>query len=205
MRLVGRDASLEEVLEEIEKEMLLNRNSGGGVTLSGGEPLMQPDFAKALLVACKRWGVNTAIETCGHAPYETLREILELVDTVYFDLKKIDQAGHKTYTNVDNQLILNNLAQISKIKPGIIVRIPIIPGINDSEDDVASFGKYLVEQTAVTSVELMNYHKLGEHKYTNLGRPYGLEQIIPLSREVFAEFCINFSQRFGTLNLSYHV
>lgn len=204
MRFAGHDASFIEVLEEIENEKHFYRHSGGGVTLSGGEPLAQPRFAEAILKRCRQWGTHTAIETCGHAPYETLERVANPADTIYFDIKQIDNAIHKKYTRVGNPQILENLVKISNIHSHLIVRTPIILGINNSDKDLNALGNFLVNETAVTQVEFLNYHKLGEHKYTNLGRTYELEHLTPLTNEAFTDLSLNFSNQFPTLKISFH-
>lgn len=204
MQIAGFDASTAHVLAEVEKEKHFFRHSGGGVTLSGGEPLNQPDFAEAILTACRRWGIHTAMETCGHAPYDTIEKIAALIDVLYFDLKLADTAAHNRYTRVNNRWILENLARISTRHPQLVVRTPVIPGINNHPEALNAIGRFLVGRTAVSRVEFLNYHSLGEHKYTNLGREYSLAELKPLDRETFADLCGAFSERFPTLNFSYH-
>lgn len=202
--LVGWDISLAEVLEEIEGEKHFFRNSGGGITLSGGEPTAQPEFAKAILKACRRWAIDTAMETCGHCEYEVLETLAGLCSTLYMDLKHMDNNTHKRLTRVGNKKILDNLIRISRSHPGLIVRIPVIPGLNDDVANLSAMGEFLTGQTGVTRVEFLNYHNLGKHKYVNLGRTYDLEDLRPLGDQVFVGLCKEFAGRFPGLSLSYH-
>ncbi|MEH0018377.1 MAG: glycyl-radical enzyme activating protein [Desulfobacter sp.] len=206
MRFSGYDISLNDVLEEIEKERNVYRNSGGGVTLSGGEPLAQPDFARAILEKCRKWGIHTAIETAGYVPYDTLARVSAVTDLIYFDVKSVNPVSHLRHTRVENPRILTNLKKISRTRPGsIIVRAPLIPGLNDTDHDLKSLGEFIVNETSVTRVELLNYHNLGLHKYAGLGRSCALAPVSPLSGEAFAKRAKWFSRAFPTLTLSYHV
>ena len=204
MRMAARDLSLNEVLEEIEKEKHFYRNSGGGVTLSGGEPLAQPDFAVAILRRCRMWGIHTAIETSGHAPYQALEQVAGQADLIYFDLKHMEEEAHRAHTGVPNGRILENLKRISGSHPNIIVRVPLVPGINDAPEHLDAIGEFLIRDTTVRQLEFLNYHNLGEHKYAGIGKEYPLE-ITPLSREVFQGLCEEFSRKYPALQVSFHV
>lgn len=204
MRLAGREISLEQALEEIENEKHFYRHSGGGVTLSGGEPLAQPEFAEAILAACRRRGIHGAIETCGYATFDIFERIAKLADTLYFDLKHIDNAAHEKLTQAANHQIKENLARISVNHTDLIVRIPIVPGMNTDESDMIALGDFIINDTSATRLEFINYHKLGVHKYANLGRRYALEAIDPLDSGTFRDLCRSFAARFPTLRLHYH-
>ncbi|BHH83497.1 hypothetical protein LA52FAK_17860 [Desulforhopalus sp. 52FAK] len=175
------------------------------MTLSGGEPLSQPLFAEAVLKKCKRWGIHTAIETSGCAPYETLQRLSSQLDLIYFDIKHVDDAVHLEITGVSNSLILENLEKISQIHQGLIVRIPTIPTLNSSDNDFARLGEYLLEKTAVKQVEFLNYHRLGEQKYTSIGQPYTLRHLKPFSKEEFESRIHKFKIDFPTFKVTYHV
>jgi len=170
----GRQMSVEEVLAAVLRDAPFYRRSGGGVTLGGGEPTYQPDFAKALLQAFKEHGMDTAIETCGHADTRTLLSVAQAADHVFFDVKQLDRARHVELTGVPNELILDNLRALMHTHPDVTVRYPLVPGCNDSGDDLRSFAQYLLRLPRMPLVEFVPYHRFGEHKYRLLGREYGL-------------------------------
>jgi len=178
----GNILSVDEVAAEIEKDQIFFFHSGGGMTLSGGEPLFQADFSAALLKECKIRGVNTAMESSLCAPFEALDQILPSLDTLYADLKLIDRQKHREYCGLDNALILDNLrrAAESRRTARLIVRIPLIPRINDSDEDLTAAAAFCRDLgTAVSAVELLPYHRLGVPTYERLGRPYRLPEIRP--------------------------
>lgn len=162
----GYDITADVVLEKVLRDRAFYETSGGGVTLTGGEPLAQPDFAEELLRKCRENGLHTAMETCGFAPWETLARLLPYLDLVYFDIKGIDPALHKRNTGVDNGLILANAARLKESGKEVVFRMPYIPGYNDGElDAVRNFA-------GAFPLQLMPYHAIGEGKYTALGREY---------------------------------
>ena len=179
LTLYGRRATVEELIEEVGKDRLLYETSGGGVTISGGEPTMQPRFASALLKALKREGYHTALDTCGQVEWKTLEKILVDVDLVLYDLKHINPVSHEKTTGVPNWIILSNLRRISKLDKPLVIRVPVIPGFNDSPDDFRVMGKFLGELGGIDTVELLPYHNLGSPKYAALGREYSLHQLQP--------------------------
>jgi pyruvate formate lyase activating enzyme len=177
LTLHGRKATVGELLEEVGKDRLLYETSGGGVTISGGEPTMQPRFASALLKALKEEGYHTALDTCGQVEWETLERILEDVDLVLYDLKHMDPVPHEKMTGVPNWLILSNLRKTSQLDKSLVIRVPVIPGFNDSQGDFRVTGKFLGELGGVDTVELLPYHNLGAPKYAALGRKYTLSHL----------------------------
>jgi len=180
---IGDYVSVEDVLREVEKDDLLYETSGGGVTLSGGEPAAQPRFASALLRALRGRGYHTALDTCGHAEWETLRGLLDDVDLVLYDLKHMDPAVHEELTGVSNTLILSNLRKIARRgSPTLVVRVPVIPGYNDSADNIDTMGRFLGDLN-IEAVKLLPYHRLGVPKYAALGREYPLPHLQPPSVE----------------------
>jgi pyruvate formate lyase activating enzyme len=187
LTLHGKRATVKELIEEVEKDLLLHETSGGGVTVSGGEPTMQPRFASALLKALKREGYHTALDTCGQAEWETLEKILEDVDLVLYDLKHMDPVSHEKMTGAPNWLILSNLRRITQLDKRVVVRVPVIPGFNDSRDDFRVTGKFLGGLGGVEAVELLPYHNLGAPKYAALGREYSLPHLQPPSPDRLAE------------------
>ena len=133
---IGREMTVGQVIKEVEKDFAFYEQSGGGVTFTGGEPFIQFDFLYALISECREKGIHTAIETCGHTSWENLREASKYTDLFLYDLKLIDGEKHRRYTGVSNKLILENLREIAAIHSNICVRIPLIPGINDDEENI---------------------------------------------------------------------
>lgn len=204
LRFDGELMPLEAILERIQKDFPFYRNSGGGVTLSGGEPLLQPELAEAILKKCSQWGIHTAIETSGFAAYETLLGISKWLDLIYFDLKHMDDVRHRELTGMSNSVILSNLQKISKAHSTVVVRVPLVPGLNSEPDHLFRIGAFLQEKTAVKTVEFLNYHQLGEHKYISLGREYGLAGIQPYTAEEFKEAVRTFQTAYPNFNIIYH-
>jgi len=173
--LIGRWISAEEVFNIVKKDYIFYEKSGGGVTLSGGDPIAQPDFSIAILRLCKNNHIHTAIETSGHAQWKTLKKILEHVDLVLYDFKHMNPEKHKKYTGASNDLILKNAKRIcSELRIPMWARIPIIPGYNDSHDNIEATAKFIAEclGESVKQVNLLPYHRLGETKYERLEREY---------------------------------
>jgi len=168
-RLAGRRVSLSELLAEIERDLVFFEQSGGGVTLSGGEPLAQPRFALALLRACRERRIHTTVETCGFAPQATFQAVAREAALVLFDLKTLDGDKHQRYTGVFNDLILCNLEWLAATGSPLVVRIPVIPTFNDSAKDARQFARYL-SGLGVSRASLLPYHAAGREKYKRLGR-----------------------------------
>lgn len=175
----GRIMSVKKVIAEVEKDKVFYFHSGGGMTLSGGEPLTQPEFCAALLKECKLQGINTAMESCLFAPFEDLEKLLPYLDALYVDLKFVDSQKHQKYCGHDNHGILNNIRRVTeKFKSlPVIVRIPVIPGINDSDEDLIAAAEFCSELKFITAVEFLPYHRLGIQTYQKLGRPYALADL----------------------------
>ena len=183
LELAGRQMTVDEVIEECSKDELFYRNSGGGVTLSGGEPLLQADFALQLLSSLKELGFNTALDTCGHVPWETLEKALAYTDLVLFDVKHIDSEEHRDGTGTDNKLILSNLEKVMAANMARIwIRVPVIPGYNDSDRYMQELSGRLQGMKA-EKVSLLGYHEWGRAKYQSLGRAYQLNGRTPLTEE----------------------
>ena len=176
--LCGAPMTVEAVMREALRDRAVYDMSGGGVTLSGGEPLMQWDFALAVLAACQRERIHTAIETCGHVRPQALGRAAALADVVLFDLKLIDEARHRRATRVSNRMILDNLRALAAIRPDAIVRVPLVPGINDDWQNLAATAAF-VDAVGLTRVDLLPYHRAGLSKYARLGREYPLDAIVP--------------------------
>ncbi len=179
----GEIMTTEEVLKEVLKDKVFYERSGGGLTITGGEPTLQSEFSKELIVKAKSNGIKTLLETAGCTSWETFKNVALEADKLYYDLKFINPSLHKKYTNKDNKLILENLKRITSIRKGITVRIPLIPGINDSEDEIASFGKFIASLNRIERIGLLPYHKYGINKYRLLNRSYLLESLAPPTEE----------------------
>lgn len=171
LEMKGKRMTVAEVMRELQKEENLYRRSGGGVTLSGGEPLAQPEFARELLKACKEKGWHTAIETTGFTTREVIEDVFPYVDLALTDIKAINPVVHKCNTGVDNSRILENLIRISLITK-VIVRIPVVPGVNDNPEEIHSIAEFARLMQNVDTLHLLPYHVFGENKYSLLGREY---------------------------------
>ena len=177
--LVGRRMSVDEVMEEIEADRAFYDQSGGGVTFSGGEPLAQPAFLTSLLVACKERDLHTSLDTSGFAGWSVVDRIRTYVDLFLYDLKLMDNVRHRRFTGVSNQKILANLRSLSELGHRILIRIPVIPGINDDEDNLRQTGAFLASLPVQPAVELLAYHQSGLAKYDSLGLEYRLPEVLP--------------------------
>lgn len=194
----GTLMTVEEVMRELRKDSLFFFISGGGVTLSGGEVLAQPEFTLALLKNAKAEGFDTAIETCLFGPWEHVQSILPVLDTVYADMKLVSGKAHKERCGVYNDLILDNLRQMDQ-EPGrfrLVVRTPVIPGINDSREELEKIGQFCAELKRLDHIQLLPYHKLGTATYEKLGRPYLLKDV-PTPTAEHMEECRTFLRTYG--------
>ena len=178
LTILGRRVTVEQVLAEIEQDRPFYNRSEGGISVGGGEPLMQFDFVLQLLKRCRERFLDTALETCGHAPWEHLKAVSQYADLVYYDIKHMDPLRHKAITGVRNELILRNAKRLLKSKSGaeVIIRIPIIPRYNDSQENIEATASFVAEAGG-KMIELLPYHKLGISKYGQLGREYKLADV----------------------------
>jgi pyruvate formate lyase activating enzyme len=176
--LVGRRYTVDDVMEEVLKDRTLYDVSGGGVTLSGGEPLMQCDFAIAILARCRRERVHTAVETCGLAPRNSLLEAARLANVVLYDIKLIDGARHRAATHVSNRYILDNLRALASFRRDIVVRFPLVPGVNDDWQNLAATAAF-TSAIGLSRVDVLPYHRAGIAKYSRLGKSYSLPDVAP--------------------------
>ena len=174
--VIGKTMTADEILREIEKDVAFYDESGGGVTFSGGEPLMQPDFLDALLEACKKRNIHTALDTCGFAPWKTVDRIKGKVDLFLYDLKTVEDREHRKHTRGSNRLILENFERLAKNGSKISVRFPVIPGVNDDAKNVTKMGKFVLSH-GVKQVCLLPYQRAGIEKYRSLDRAYELEGV----------------------------
>jgi pyruvate formate lyase activating enzyme len=185
--LLGREMTVADVMREIERDVPFFDQSKGGVTFSGGEPLLQRKFLAEVLKACRAHDIHTVVDTSGFASWDAFESIRDYVNLFLYDLKSMDDEKHKKYTGVSNQLILENLGKLSVAGAACVVRIPLIPGVNDGEDNLVESGKFLASLRNVQSVDLMGYHDIAQGKYEALGMEYRLpETKAPLAESMQA-------------------
>lgn len=173
LEMAGREMTVDEVVAEVEKDRQFYDSSSGGVTLSGGEVLLQWQFAAKLLRAFQLRSVHTAIETSGYGKWEHLQSILDYADLLLFDIKHMNAEKHKDLTGVVNTVILENARRAAVTKCDMIIRVPLIPGKNDDLDDIELLAKF-ANEIGVMKLHLLSYHRLGESKYDKLGIEYTL-------------------------------
>lgn len=181
--LAGKWMTVEQVLETVERDRVYYRNSGGGVTFCGGEPTTQNAFLLACLKACKDAGIDTALDTCGHVKWSVLEEMLPHIDLFLYDIKHMDDAHHKELSGVGNGLILENLKRISERRKPIWVRIPLIPGYNDSEGNLGKMAAFVAPLDAVEKISLLPYNVVSGAKYPCIGETYSLEHVVAHTRD----------------------
>jgi pyruvate formate lyase activating enzyme len=169
--VAGRRVTAAEVVAEIVKDAPFFTNSGGGVTLGGGEPLAQADFASEILKQCRVRGIHTAIETGGHVPWPAFETILPLTDLFLYDVKHLDADAHRTQTGGDVTLILSNLERLVRSRGAVTVRVPVVPGFNDTPEDIQVIAEH-VARLGLGEIHLLPYHRLGQNKYLLAGRRY---------------------------------
>ncbi len=192
-RRVGYRAAVPELLEQILRDRIIFEESGGGVTFSGGEPLLQAEFLCAMLTACRSEGIHTAVDTCGYAQVQTFSRVSEQADLLLFDLKLMNSDRHRQYTGVGNGVILKNLRSAVDMGKSLIVRIPIVPGVNDHQGNISATVKFL-ESAGVRNVDLLAYHETGVEKYRRLESEYPQELIPPTDAQMKG-LCDQFAAR----------
>lgn len=188
LKTFGQGMTVDEVYDRVSRDIKIYHSSGGGITLSGGEPLLQWEFAAELLAKCQKNEINTAIETSGYATWESISSLLPKLDTVLYDIKHIDHNKHLYHIGYGNELILENAKKIAANQKQngfkMVIRVPIIPDFNSSEDDMRQIAVFVKENLIdVDLIELLPYHRLGRNKYTCLGREYALYNVKPLPDE----------------------
>jgi pyruvate formate lyase activating enzyme len=199
LHMYGEEMTVEQVLAEVEQDSSTYLESGGGITLSGGECLLQPDFSADLLAEAHRRGINTAIETAGNVPWEFMAKVLPHVDTMLHDHKLTDPDRHKKWTSVDNRRILANYKRAYETFPQtrFIARTPLIPGVNDDEGHIRSVLAFIRPHDNVIDYELLPYHRFGASKYAFLGQVYGLQDFRPPAPEVLVRLRSIIDEAFG--------
>ncbi|MDO4833962.1 MAG: glycyl-radical enzyme activating protein [Bacillota bacterium] len=180
-KLIGKEYTADELIDELNRDMIFYEESGGGVTFSGGEPLLDADFVRDVANEYKKKGISTALETCGQASWNSFNRVMAVIDWFLYDLKFVDEEKHRRYCGHTNEQILSNLIKLCESNEGkIIVRIPIIPGINDSEEELKAKGKFLKQRKhRIHEVHLLPYHNLGLVKYDNMGIKNKMESLVP--------------------------
>ncbi len=173
----GEIKSVPEVMKEIKRDAIFYRRTGGGVTLSGGEPLLQPEAAAELLRQCRSLNISTCVESCMNVPWNSVELLLPLIDHFFCDIKMMDNERHLEHTGNGNELILDNISRLIKYGTDVTVRYPVIPGVNDSDSDIEALGRWLLRQGTAMKTELMPYHRLGAGKYAMLGRTYVFDDL----------------------------
>ena len=168
---LGEQLSVQEVINEIKKDYLFYMESGGGVTFSGGEPYLHPQYLRELADCCHRLGINTCTESCGYFDFEQCKDIIAAMDALFFDIKLMDSAKHKHYTGQPNAVILSNISKAAKINSHITIRVPVIKDVNDDLQNMQLLCQFLTQNTNIKHIELLTYHKLGVEKMTALGLP----------------------------------
>jgi pyruvate formate lyase activating enzyme len=175
-KLIGKWYTIDELIKKVEEDRIFYRNSDGGVTISGGEPSLQYRFVSSFLEECQGININTAVETCGYAKWKQLEAIVKSSDLVFFDIKHMDSEIHKKLTGRNNKLILQNIMRTSSIAP-VTIRIPIIPGFNDSKENITDTVSFVQKLKNFDKIELLPYHSLGASKYKWLGKTYELSDL----------------------------
>ena len=189
-KTIGRDVTVGEVMETVEKDRQYYRRSGGGLTLSGGESLCQPDFARDLLRAAKERGIGTAMESMGCASFEVIASILPYLDTYLMDIKHTNSQKHKEFTGKSNELMLENAKKIAASGlTELVIRVPVIPGFNDTVQEIQSIARFAAGLPGVKKIHLLPYHRLGQDKYEGLGREYLMGDVLPPTNEHMEKLC----------------
>ena len=192
LRMIGDDMTVDEVVEEVLRDRLYYRSSQGGVTCSGGEPLMQAPFVAALFERCRDEGLHTTLDTTGHGSARALTAVLEHTDLVLFDLKVMDDALHRQTTGITNRQILRNARLVSDSPAQMIVRVPLIPGVSDTDENVTAIARFVRELRPGIVVNVLPYHRFGMNKYAMLDRAYPMNDAQPPTHARVAQIVESF-------------
>ena len=183
-KVIGRDVTVAEVMKTVEKDRQYYWRTGGGLTLSGGESLCQPEFATALLQAAQESGISTAMESMGCAKWETIEKLLPYLDQYLLDIKHMNPRKHKEFTGRSNELMIENARKIAKSgMTELSIRVPVIPGFNDTKEEIRQIAAYTATLPNVKRMHLLPYHRLGQDKYTGLNREYLMGDVKPPTNE----------------------
>ncbi len=179
-KVIGRDTTVAEMIAEVEKDRPYYYRSGGGMTLSGGECLCQPEFSRDLLRAAKERGINTAIESMACADFEKIRQLLPYLDLYLMDIKHTNPEKHKEFTGRSNELMMENARRVALSgQTRLIIRVPVIPSFNDTVEEIRGIAEFADTLPGVEELHLLPYHRLGQDKYEGLGRKYLMDGILP--------------------------
>ena len=187
-KTIGRDVTVREILETVALDRPYYRRSGGGITLSGGESLCQPEFCEALLFGAKEMGINTAMESMACAEYSVIEKILPYLDTYLMDIKHTDPQKHKQFTGRSNELMMENAKKVAASgQTELVIRVPVIPTFNCTVTEIESIAKFAAGLPGVKKLHLLPYHRLGQDKYEGLGRNYELKELVPPANDTRQE------------------
>ena len=175
--IVGKEVSVDDCIKEIEKDSVFYDQSGGGATFSGGEPLMQPAFLRALLHECRIRNIHTAVDTSGHASWDAIEPLLEDTDLFLFDLKLFDDSEHRSRTGVGTRRIQDNLRRLHDAGASVVLRIPLIPGITDTAGNLRAIRAYAQELPEIRQLHLLPYNTIAPDKYRRFGKPHSLGRL----------------------------
>jgi pyruvate formate lyase activating enzyme len=175
--IIGVKRSVDEIIAEIEKEVVFYDESQGGVTFSGGEPLVQPRFLRALLKECRKRDIHTTLDTTGYVSLKTFKSIIDKVDMFLYDLKIMNDQKHIEYTGVSNRPVIENLKILSKKGKKVIIRFPVIPGITDTEENIKAVGKFVSSLNNIEKIDLLPYHRIAEGKYLQLKKDNKMKEM----------------------------
>ncbi len=190
-KVYGEDVTVAEVMKTVRRDMPYYSRSNGGLTLSGGESLLQPEFAGALLMAAKDLGINTAMESMGFGKYSDIERILPNLDTYLMDIKHMNPQKHKEWCGRENTLMLENALKIARSgMTRLIIRVPVIPGFNDTKEEIEDIAGFAATLPGVEEIDLLPYHNFGEGKYAGLNRPYPMKDAVRPTDEKMAQLSL---------------
>ncbi len=187
LEVLGYPMTIKQLVTEAKKDELIFKHSHGGVTISGGEPLYNAEFALKLLQSFKQHAINTGVDTCGYVPWLRIEPTLPYVDFFLWDIKHMDPKKHKDYTGVSNKLILSNARSISDRKVPIYIRVPIIPGYNDSKENIKAICEFSRQLSSLVEIDIMPLHHLGKARYQSLNLPYPIDNLNLIPENVLSE------------------
>ncbi|HEY43827.1 MAG TPA: glycyl-radical enzyme activating protein [Anaerolineae bacterium] len=181
--LIGRSMSVDELVAELMKDRIFYEVSGGGVTFSGGEPTLQHRFVRRVAQELKGDQIHVTLDTCGNVPWENLQSLMDVVDLVLYDIKLVNNDKHIQFTGTSNEVIMQNAKKLSDAGIPLIIRLPLLPGINDTTGEINEMANFIEKLESVKQIDILPYHKLGMGKYQMLGREYQLERLEPPDRD----------------------
>lgn len=195
-KLSSRPMTVDELFENVMRDEVVYKNSGGGLTISGGEPLIYPDFNYELLRRCKEAGVSTAVETAGLVPTEVVERFVPVTSTFLFDLKLFHGDRHREWTGVSNELILKNLQRVTELHDNVVIRVPLIPGVNDTAEEFGAMMDFVSGLRRINGVHILPFHQFGAGKYSLAGMPYTLADL-PEENEEGVARCKGIAEQHG--------